>query len=553
MTKVLKLALLGRPQISRSDAPLVDLVSAKAQALLYYLAVTGHPHSRQALAALLWGELPESDARRNLRGVLLKLRQEVAPHLIVAHKTLAFDHNSNYWLDVEALEQAPRRPARAAEVAQLQEAIALYRGDFLEDFHVRHAPAFDDWVMAQQIRLRERAIRACYDLMAYFTDREAYGQATRYARRLLELDSAREEAHRQLMRLLSWQGRRTAALSQYELCRHVLAAELGVAPSAETTALYEQIRAGELDRASKAQKARHDVRGIESAKQEEQMEVVEEPPPFIAGPPITYPARFFGRERELKRLFNLFRRLPLQNAAVIGPRRCGKTSLLHYLKNITMAPQQQLRPGQRQDWLPHPARYRWIFVDFQDARLGDSSGLLRYLLTHMHLPVPDACDLDYFLNIVSDELHTPTIIMFDEIGVALQRYPQLDDAFWESLRSLATNQVGGNLAFILTSPQRPSQLAQHSGLGSPFFNIFGYTAMLGPLLESEARQLMATSPIPFPEEDVAWILAESGRWPMPLQILCRERLLALEDQESGDAWREYGLQQMAPFKMVNDE
>jgi hypothetical protein len=137
--------------------------------------------------------------------------------------------------------------------------------------------------------------------------------------------------------------------------------------------------------------------------------------------------------------------------------------------------------------------------------------------------------------------------------VALQRYPELDDAFWESLRSLATNQVNGNLAFILASAERPYDLAQHSGYGSPFFNIFGYTATLGPLTEAEAQALIASSPLPFTAEDTDWIMQESGRWPILLQILCRECLLALEEGETGDHWRQEALRQMAPFSRLLDE
>ena len=274
----------------------------------------------------------------------------------------------------------------------------------------------------------------------------------------------------------------------------------------------------------------------------------EEPSPFIAGPPITHPRCFFGRGRELKRIFNLWNRPPLQNAAIIGPRRSGKTSLLLYLRSITATPPEQLRPCQRVDWLPQPERYHWIFVDFQDPRLGSRKGLLRYLLTCLDLPVPTPCDLERFMDVVRHGLRTPTVILLDEIGVALQRYPELDDFFWEGLRSLATNQVGGNLGFVLAAGVSPDQLARHSNLGSPFFNIFGYTAALGPLTEPEARELIASSPIPFPPADIDWILAESGHWPLLLQILCRERLTTLEEGEPGDAWREDGLRQMAPFR-----
>lgn len=276
---------------------------------------------------------------------------------------------------------------------------------------------------------------------------------------------------------------------------------------------------------------------------------LEEHPPFIAGPPITHPRYFFGRERALKRLFNLLKRRPLQNAAIIGPRRSGKTSLLHYLKQVSTTPPAQLRPRQQTDWLPRPEQYRWILVDFQDTRLGNRERLLGYILEGLELPVPDqGCDLERFLDVVSRELRHPTVILLDEIGVALQRYPELDDSFWEGLRALATNQVGGNLAFVLAAPEPPDQLARHSNLGSPFFNIFGYTAMLGPLTEAEAYELIVSSPILFPPDDVKWILTQSGCWPILLQILCRERLISLEDDETDSTWREEGLRQMAPFR-----
>lgn len=276
-------------------------------------------------------------------------------------------------------------------------------------------------------------------------------------------------------------------------------------------------------------------------------QICEENSPFITGNPITNPRCFFGREKELKRLFNLIKRRPLQNAAIIGKKRSGKTSLLQYLKNITTTPIEKLRPSQKSDWLPNPENYRWIFVDFQDSRLQNREGLLRYILECLKMPVPNPCDLDIFMDAVSSNLRQPTVILLDEIGVGLQRCPELDDGFWESLRSLATNQTNGNLGFVLATPESPIELAKNTGHSSPFFNIFGYTTTLGSMTEAEARELIASSPIPFADGDVEWILTQSERWPLLLQILCRERLFSLEDGESGDDWREEGLRQLQPF------
>jgi CHAT domain len=273
--------------------------------------------------------------------------------------------------------------------------------------------------------------------------------------------------------------------------------------------------------------------------------------PFITGSPITHPRDFFGRNYELKRLFNLLKRHPLQNAAIIGKKRSGKTSLLHYLKNITTTPAENLRPSQKSDWLPNSETYQWIFVDFQDVRMQSREGLLGCILESLNLKSkiqnPKSIDLENFMDVVGDNLHQPTVILLDEIGVGLQRCPELDDEFWESLRSLATNYTDGNLAFVLATHESPIELAHSTGHSSPFFNIFGYTATLGALTEVEARELIASSPISFPDDDIEWILMQSHCMPLLLQILCMERLFTLEEGEDDENWREEGLRQIQPF------
>ncbi|MBN2006905.1 MAG: ATP-binding protein [Anaerolineae bacterium] len=266
---------------------------------------------------------------------------------------------------------------------------------------------------------------------------------------------------------------------------------------------------------------------------------------FVAGPPITAARQFFGRERALKRIFDLWRRLPMQHIAVIGPKRSGKTSLLHYVQAITRANPATLRPGQRHDWLPNPERYRWVFVDFQDVRMGNRERLLQHLITELELPMPTPCNLDTFMDTASQHLLAPSIILMDEIGAGLNA-PELDEAFWWSLRSLVSHYTHGNLGFILAAHQSPAQLAEDCGKPSPFFNIF-HTLKLDPLTETEARELINASPIPFAPGDVEWILEQSGCWPCLLQILCQTCLNALETGAPGNAWREEGLQDMAPF------
>ena len=273
---------------------------------------------------------------------------------------------------------------------------------------------------------------------------------------------------------------------------------------------------------------------------------------FVVGPPILQPRQFFGRKRELKRIFDLFKLRPFQNTAIIGPKRSGKTSLLYHLKNITLADQTNLRSNQRNDWLIAPENYQWVYIDFQNPRMGNEDGILRHLLTSLNMPMPTniptptPCKMELFLDIIDRYLTLPTVILLDEIGVALQRYQELDDYFWDGLRSLVT--AGSSIAFVLASHLSPLELANNNKLSSPFLNVFGFTTTLGPLTELEALELITSSPIPFPDNDVEWILAESKRWPILIQVLCREKLSDLEANKSNEAWREEGKRQMLPFR-----
>ena len=299
MAEELRLEVLGGLRITRGGAP-VDFVSSKAPGLLVYLAVSGRQHFRTTLAALLWSEYPEEDARRNLRVVLANLRQTLAPHLLITRETIAFDHASPYWLDVEQFETA-LQPTGRLDIARLRELVALYHGDFLDGFYVRDAPAFEEWVAMQRERLRQLAIHALHILAEHHTTRGEYAAGIDVLTPLLALDPWREEAHRQLMLLLARCGQRAAALAQYEMCRRTLAEELGVEPSEETTELYEAIRAGRID--------------------------VQPPPPVRRHNLAVPPTPLVGRADELARIVERLADPACRLLTLVGPGGIGKTRL----------------------------------------------------------------------------------------------------------------------------------------------------------------------------------------------------------------------------------
>lgn len=247
MEPQLRLALLGKLEITFQDAPLTGFITSKAPALLSYLVLSGRTVARERLAEMFWGEMSDTDAKNNLRQVLANLRHLLPLHVVTTRESVTFDQTQPFLLDVQLFEEHLRVADEAADatarVQHVQEAMVLYRGDFLEGFHVRDAPDFDEWLMWQRERLRQQALQALQTLATYHASRREYLAGIACLRRLLALDPWREEAHTQLTLLLARSGQRSAALAQYQTCRRILAAELGVEPSAELNALYERIRA----------------------------------------------------------------------------------------------------------------------------------------------------------------------------------------------------------------------------------------------------------------------------------------------------------------------
>lgn len=327
----LRLHLLGPFEATFNDAPLTSLRSAKGRGLLAYLASRpGHPHSREALATLFWGEVEEEAARLSLRVALSDLRKvlipvravsNAPPLLVTSRQTIELRLPPNAgWVDAvefDALWDACTAHGHTTLVRcptciqRLNQAVALYRGDFLADVILADSPGFDEWRRLQQEHYHKKTTAALTWMTDHHLTLGNYDQAQDYARRQLELEPWREEAHRQLMQALAASGQRSAALAQYEVCRRTLENELQAAPTAETSALHEQIRSGTLSDAM----------------------------PVGLTPSVDLPAAltpFVGRTTELERIGEIVLDPACRLLTLLGPGGIGKTRLAtHAVERFT--------------------------------------------------------------------------------------------------------------------------------------------------------------------------------------------------------------------------
>jgi DNA-binding SARP family transcriptional activator len=242
----LRLHTFGGLQVLDGPGRAVALPARKPAALFAFLAMhPGRPQPRARLASMLWGSSDEAAARASLRQALLVLRRALrldddelvaAPGetLLLAPGVAAVDA-----LELEAAVGAGGDDDTfdAPRVAAL---VATIDGEFLEGLDTRE-PGFDDWLALRRSELRERLASAHTRLLDAYRQQAMPDAAIASALRLLALDPLREEMHRTLMELYAGQRRWGAALRQFQLCRDVLARELGVRPQPATLRLRDQI------------------------------------------------------------------------------------------------------------------------------------------------------------------------------------------------------------------------------------------------------------------------------------------------------------------------
>ncbi len=311
----LNFSLLGQFQIEQRESGVIPFNNRKAIALLAYLLIESeHGHSREFLLGLLWPDLPTTAAQNNLRVTWAYLQKalkigaaDAQPYLFSDRISLGFNLHSDHELDVarfRALIDSCRHhphadPSTCAVCATwLAEAVTLVRGDFLDEFSLGNCLQFDEWLLAQREHFRMQIIAALEQLAAFYEQGGQLAEAERTTRRLLEYNPLSEAAYRQLMRLLARMDQRSAALDLYEICRRMLATELGLAPALETVMLAEQIRA---------------VAPVERPLMQAQL------PPVLT--------RFLGRRQESVRLVDLLLQETRRVVTLTGPGGVGKTRL----------------------------------------------------------------------------------------------------------------------------------------------------------------------------------------------------------------------------------
>ena len=232
---MLRLRTLGTVLLEREDGPVAGPAAQRRRlAMLALLAIAGDlGTSRDRLIAYLWPERDER-ARHLLNQTLYALRRELgADDLFLGTDPLR--------LNPDAISSDVAEFTRALEAGELERAVELHAGPFLDGFHLGGSEEFERWQESTRAVLATQVNDALHTL----ADRAEQGgdahEAVRWWRRLATLDPLDAKSAVGLMRALARAGNRAAALQHAKIYEALVKTELDAVPDGRVTALATEL------------------------------------------------------------------------------------------------------------------------------------------------------------------------------------------------------------------------------------------------------------------------------------------------------------------------
>jgi adenylate cyclase len=234
---MLRLKTLGSPVVEGSRGPLPGTAGQpKALALLALLAVAYERGlSRDRLVGYLWPDVPPKTAAHRLNQLLYALRRDLGSNdLFLGSSALRLNP------DMVATDLADF--AAALRRGELEQAMALYGGPFLDGFYLDEAPEFERWMEQERARLTKGYVSALETVASQAAGRTDLAAAVEWRRKLAQVDPLDSGAALRLVEVLNAAGSPGAALQVARVHQALRRQELDAAPDPAIAALVAQIR-----------------------------------------------------------------------------------------------------------------------------------------------------------------------------------------------------------------------------------------------------------------------------------------------------------------------
>jgi LuxR family maltose regulon positive regulatory protein len=248
----LTVRVLGHPDIHRDpDKPLAPdaWTTRRARDIFCYIATSKQRRvAKDVLIEAFWPSEDPAAIEKNFHPTISHVRKALNSRQSLKQNFILFREGAyqlnpelSYSIDTEEFERliadaeaAKREKNTAAFRSSLEQAYALYRGEFMSGI-------YDEWAEERRGFYVEQFGRVVSALAKLALSENRWGGATKYANELLKIDPFREDMHRLLMKVLAAQSKPAAVKKQFEALSSTLRVELGIEPAAETRRLYQEL------------------------------------------------------------------------------------------------------------------------------------------------------------------------------------------------------------------------------------------------------------------------------------------------------------------------
>jgi serine/threonine protein kinase len=249
--------------------------------------------------------------------------------------------------------------------------------------------------------------------------------------------------------------------------------------------------------------------------------------PYLNRLMIKSPKDFYGRDREVRKIYSRLDAPQPQSISVVGDRRIGKSSLLNYIYTKV----------NRRKYMQNHSSTIFAYLDFQNTVDIDVEKFIDFLFTVFSFETGDGSKytkrpntLEQLKNVIAEINDTGTrmVIMMDEFELVTKN-EKFEEDFFSFLRSLANSY---KVAYVTSSRDELQQMCHNQDISdSPFFNIFS-NLPLRPFSHEEAMELILkpSEREGVPLEPYAGSIIEiAGYFPFFLQIACSSMFESLAD------------------------
>jgi DNA-binding SARP family transcriptional activator/Tfp pilus assembly protein PilF len=235
---VFRLRTFGGLWLERDRQRIAGASPRRLGLLAAVVAAGEHGISRDRLLLLLWPDATESKARHALAQTLYSFRRELGSELIRSE-------TAELLVDPQQLESDLTEFLDAKARGDVERAVELYSGPFLDGFYIPGADEFERWAEIERTRLRELAIQAMEAAARQASEAGRLETSSAHWRRLSVLAPLNSRVALGYMTSLANAGDVAGAIQHgraHELSRRQ---ELGAPPDPSVGALLAQLARGE--------------------------------------------------------------------------------------------------------------------------------------------------------------------------------------------------------------------------------------------------------------------------------------------------------------------